>query len=33
MGAVVLGEPISPQNLVGMALIAIGLMAVNRKKA
>jgi len=33
LGAVVLGEPISAQNLIGMALIAIGLMAVNRRKA
>jgi drug/metabolite transporter (DMT)-like permease len=33
MGAVVLGEPITAQNLAGMALIAIGLLAVNRKKA
>jgi drug/metabolite transporter (DMT)-like permease len=31
LGALVLGEEISAQNLIGMALIAVGLAAVNRK--
>jgi drug/metabolite transporter (DMT)-like permease len=33
LGGLVLGETISPQNLAGMVLIALGLIAVNRKKA
>jgi drug/metabolite transporter (DMT)-like permease len=32
LGAIVLGEAISPQNVVGMALIGFGLIAVNQRK-